>query len=117
MAQLQQDDIKIPYWSLTRKLELVSAGALPDYRYKFRVSQKNLKGENTYSFWGYSSVSAPNQSETSLPAYFRLNEVDSSQSNYCYKFSRNGHDQANLKIDADFRPEVEFFRHYITVIK
>lgn len=117
MAELQQDDVKIPYWSLTRKLELVSSGALPDYRYKFRVSQKNLKGENTYSFWGYSSVSAPNQSETSLPAYFRLNEVDNSQSNYCYKFSRTGHDQANLKIDADFRPEAEFFRHYVTVIK
>jgi tRNA(Leu) C34 or U34 (ribose-2'-O)-methylase TrmL len=117
MAELQQEDIQIPYWSHTRKLELVSSGALSDYRYKFRISQKNMKGENSVSFWGYSSISAPNQSETSLPAYFRLYEVDSSQSNYCYKFSRSGHDQINLKIDVDFRPEADFFRHYITVIK
>lgn len=114
LAELQQEDPTIPYWSHTGKLELVNDGALPDYRYKFRIAQKNIKGEDTFSFWGYNAASAPNQSETSLPSYFRLYEVDNSQSNYCYKFSRSGQDQFNLKIDVDFRPEAEFFRHYIT---
>lgn len=114
-AEMEQPEKEVPYWSVTKRLELVNEGALPDYRYKFRMTQKNINGTESYSFWGYSTASAPNQTESSQPSYFMLNEVDDSRSNYCYKFARTGHDQYNLKIDADFSFGAEFFRHYVTV--
>ncbi len=114
LGEMQQENEKVPYWSLVKKLELISVGGFPDYRYKFRIDQKNMKGENSFSFWGYSSLTAPNQGENTQSNYFYLYEVDSSQSNYCFKFSRTDHDQHELKIDADFRPETDYFKHSIT---
>ncbi|MDR0540925.1 MAG: hypothetical protein LBH19_01795 [Dysgonamonadaceae bacterium] len=117
LGSLQQSDVQIPYWTLTQPVELVGEGAATDYRYKFRLTQKNMAGQQSSSFWGYSAITAPNQSVTSQLSYFYLYEVDDSQSNYCYKFSRTDHNRHTLKIDVDFRPETEQFTHRITVVE
>jgi hypothetical protein len=117
LGTLQQVDVKIPYWALIQPVELAGEGTATDYRYKFRVTQKDIAGEQSSSFWGYSSITAPNQSATSQPSYFYLYEVDDSQSNYCYKFNRTDHHQHTLRIDVDFRPEAEQFTHRIFIVE
>ena len=118
LGEMQQDDATLPYWNLTERLELVNDNVgFPDYRYKFRVGQKNMKGESSFSFWGYSTQTAPSQNANSLASYFHLYEVDNSRSNYCYKFSTTGHDQSILRFDLDFRAESDAFKHSITIVE
>ncbi|MDR2087353.1 MAG: SusE domain-containing protein [Dysgonamonadaceae bacterium] len=115
LGALQQSDPQVPYWTVTQYIELAGEGTATDYRYKFRLTQKNTTGEQSASFWGYSAITAPNQSATSQPSYFYLYEVDNSRSDYCYKFNRTDHNRNTLKIDVDFRPEIEHFTHQLRV--
>ncbi|MDR1683307.1 MAG: SusE domain-containing protein [Candidatus Symbiothrix sp.] len=117
LGTLQQSNAQVPYWTLTQHVELAGSGAAIDYRYKFRITQKDMAGEQSSSFWGYSAIIAPNQSANSQASYFYLYEVDNSQSDYCYKFNRTDHNQHTLKIDVDFRPEIEQFTHKVTVVE
>ena len=117
LGEMQQEDASIPYWTLTKKLELVNNAGFPDYRYKFRIGQKNMKGESSFSFWGYSTLSAPSQGANTQPSYFYLYEVDDSRSNFCYKFSQTGHDQSVLNFGVDFQAESDAFKHSITIVE
>ena len=117
LGEMQQEDASIPYWTLTKQLELVNNAGFPDYRYKFRIGQKNMKGESSFSFWGYSTTTAPSQGANTPASYFYLYEVDDSRSNFCYKFSQTGHDQSVLNFGVDFRAESDAFEHSITIVE
>jgi hypothetical protein len=115
-GELTQSDSKIPRWNLTRKIELVNYPATsPDYRYKFRLSETDRNGNAVTAFWGASVKTALNISASTEDSYFELKKIDDSRSDFCYKFSREGHDGKTMNIVVDFQSTTEYYRHYLFV--
>jgi hypothetical protein len=117
-GELTRTDVRTPRWSMTKKIDLVNYPAtLPDYRYKFRLTETNRKGNTGYVFLGASARTVSNIKPDTEASYFELTEIDDSRSDYCYKFSLDGHNGKTLAFVVDLHPEIEFYRHYITIVE
>lgn len=112
-----QENPLIPTWTMQTKLELVNGtNGLLDYRYKFRTEEKDAEGTVSTVFWGSEKISSAQQTGTTDAAYFYMFEVNSSQSDYCYKFSREGQNGKNLKFKIDLQ-SASSYTHSVSVVE
>jgi len=113
-----QENPLIPSWNMQTKLELVNGtNGLLDYRYKFRTEEKDAQGTVSTVFWGSEKISSAQQTTTTDAAYFYLYEANNSQSDYCYKFSRDGQNGKNLKFKIDLQSTISNYTHSISVVE
>lgn len=105
---------KTATWSTDYLCEVVKR----DYRYKFRLTEKDATGEESTTFYGYSRSVAGYQTASSPATYFYLYpEAKASQSSYCFRFNNTGlHEGKTLRITVDLQPELENYTHSVTVL-
>lgn len=89
-----------------------------DYRYKFRMKEKDRNGNLQTCFYGYQKSTAGFQNSTSPATYFDLYVEDGeSQSSYCFRFNNTGlHDGKKLRVTADFTPALAMYTHKVEVL-
>jgi hypothetical protein len=114
-GELEQLKPGYPVWSLIKDVVLVNYPSLLDFRYKFRLSETDMKGDSYYHFLGSSVSTMLNISDNTADSYFAVYDRDDSRSSFCYKFALK-HNNATLQIDLDLQSGIDFYRHYITVI-
>lgn len=115
LGVMTQADETRPVWNLEKYFEVVNR----DYRYKFRLKEKNENGDSSYSFWGPDAKTVNSQGSTTEAWYFYAVEVDNSQSDYCYKFNNleGLHDKKTLNITFNLSSSLQAYTHSIAVIK
>lgn len=110
------EDAKSPIWNMNMTLNLVNgSNGLLDYRYKFRMEEKDLTQKLDTIYWGSEKISSAQQTSSSAASYFYIYERDASQSDYCFKFSRDGQNGSSLKFLLDLRPDIANYTHSVTV--
>lgn len=99
-------------WSTTFLFESVDN----DLRYKFRFTETDATGNSTERFYGYASAVSRPQTSTSPASYFYLVEEQvPSQSSYTFSLNRTLHNNKNLTIVVDMRPETDNYTHTLSL--
>lgn len=99
-------------WSTTFLFESIDN----DLRYKFRFTEEDGAGNKTERFYGYASAVSRPQTSSSPASYFYLIEENTpSQSSYTFSLNRTLHNNKNLSVTVDMRPEVENYTHTLSI--